>query len=149
MQAPLSREGTVQRALALSHQTIIDCWMKHHSVAASADALNRGKPVYRVCDSAYPSGKLAMRSKELPPELMGTDRIEARIERWESVPEGRLPLQHCCNQIEDPPQDRTQENLEENRKGPQTIGNLIFCFDHPRSSVWRNRAPLVTCTPSL
>lgn len=157
MQPPLSRVGTVQGALAPSHQAIIDRWTQRRSVAASVDLSKQGNPVYKVCDSAYQSGKLAMRLKEIPPELWGS--IVSR-HRWKD--EGvfqkvRRRLQRCCVQTEAPSQDKAQEKLEKSLKGSQSVGSPILCSDHPGSailavlfwSVWRIRSRWVTCTPSL
>lgn len=95
MQPPLSREGTVQRALAL-FQTINDRWTQQRSVAASADALEQGKPVYKVCDNAYQSGTFAIRLEELPSLLW--DRIVSRHRSKDGREflEGQPLLQHCC-----------------------------------------------------
>lgn len=84
MQPPLSREGTVQRALALSHQTVIDCWMQQRCCCICR-CLKQGKAVRKVCDGAYQSGKLAMRSTELPPELWDSIVSRHRSKEFQEV----------------------------------------------------------------
>lgn len=88
MQPPLSGDGTVQRALAL-FQTINDRWTQQHSVAASADALEQGKPVYKVCDNAYQSGKVRHKNS-----LLLVSRHRSKDGR--EFLEGQPLLQHCC-----------------------------------------------------